>query len=119
MKRPACAFKSRHDRPVGPYGQIIGPAVGPSRRLTMIVAQEPTQSLAALHRPLALTIRRQRKQQDVALPLEHWKPGSNALHFQGTDRNKIAWPLGRHMTGWLLRFRSAYSVSLSSVISSM
>ena len=27
-------------------------ANAPSRRLTMIVAQEPTQSLAALHRPL-------------------------------------------------------------------
>ena len=35
----------------------------------MIVAQEPAQSLAALHRPLALTICHQRKQQDVALPL--------------------------------------------------
>ena len=35
----------------------------------MIIAQEPAQSLAALHRPLALPIRRQRKQQDVALPL--------------------------------------------------
>ena len=52
-----------------PYGQSIGPTNAPSGRLTMIVAQEPAQSLAALHRPLALTICRQRKQQDVALPL--------------------------------------------------
>jgi hypothetical protein len=35
----------------------------------MIVAQKPTQSLAAPHWPLALTIRRPRKQQDVALHL--------------------------------------------------
>ena len=36
----------------------------------MIVAQEPTQSLAAPHRPLAVPIRRgARKQQDVALAL--------------------------------------------------
>src|ERR1700704_2790101 len=35
----------------------------------MIIAQEPTQSLAAPHWPLALPIRRPRKQQDVALPL--------------------------------------------------
>ena len=35
----------------------------------MVIAQEPAQSLAAPHGSLALTIRRQRKQQDVALPL--------------------------------------------------
>ena len=35
----------------------------------MIVAQEPTQSLAAPHRPLAVPIRGARKQQDVALAL--------------------------------------------------
>ena len=35
----------------------------------MIIAQKPTQSLAAPHWPLALPIRRPRKQQDVALPL--------------------------------------------------
>jgi hypothetical protein len=35
----------------------------------MIVAQKPTQSLAAPHWPLALPIRHPRKQQDVALPL--------------------------------------------------
>jgi hypothetical protein len=40
-----------------------------SRCLLMIVAQKPTQSLAAPHWPLAPTIRRARKQQDVALPL--------------------------------------------------
>ena len=33
------------------YGQIICPTDAPSRRLTMIVAQEPTQSLAAANRP--------------------------------------------------------------------
>ena len=35
----------------------------------MIVAQEPTQSLAARHRPHAVPIRGARKQQDVALAL--------------------------------------------------
>jgi len=50
-------------------GQIIGQTDAPSRRLTMIVAQEPTQSLAAPHRPLAVPIRGARKQQDVALAL--------------------------------------------------
>jgi hypothetical protein len=35
----------------------------------MIVAQEPAQSLAAAHWSLALTIGRQRKQQDIVLPL--------------------------------------------------
>jgi hypothetical protein len=35
----------------------------------MIVAQKPTQSLAAPHWPLALPIRHPWKQQDVALPL--------------------------------------------------
>ena len=35
----------------------------------MIVAQQPAQSLLAPHWPLALPIRRPRKQQDVALPL--------------------------------------------------
>ena len=48
-----------------PYGQIICPTEAPSRRLTMIVAQEPTQSLATLHRPLAAAVRVPRKQQDV------------------------------------------------------
>ena len=51
------------------YGQSIGPTDAPSRRLSMIVAQEPTQSLAAAHRPLAAAVRVPRKQQDVALPL--------------------------------------------------
>jgi hypothetical protein len=35
----------------------------------MVIAQEPTQSLAAPHRPLAAAVRIPRKQQDVALPL--------------------------------------------------
>ena len=35
----------------------------------MIVAQKPAQSLAALHRPLAVAVRVPRKQQDVGLPL--------------------------------------------------
>ena len=51
------------------YGQIICPTDAPSRRLPMIVAQEPTQSLATLHRPLAAAVRVPRKQQDVALAL--------------------------------------------------
>ena len=55
--------------PAYPYGQKTDPTDAPSRRLTMIVAQEPTQSLAAPHGSLALLIRVPRKQQDVALPL--------------------------------------------------
>ena len=35
----------------------------------MVIAQEPTQSLAALHRPLAVTSPIPREQQDIALPL--------------------------------------------------
>jgi len=35
----------------------------------MIVAQKPTQSLVAPHRPLAVAVRIPGKQQDVALPL--------------------------------------------------
>jgi hypothetical protein len=35
----------------------------------MVIAQEPTQSLAALHRPLALDVGSAREQQDVVLPL--------------------------------------------------
>ena len=54
---------------ISPYGQIICPTDAPSRHLTMIVAQEPAQSLAALHRPLAAAVRVPRKQQDVALAL--------------------------------------------------
>ena len=35
----------------------------------MVIAQEPTQSLAALHRPLAVDVCIAREQQDVVLPL--------------------------------------------------
>src|ERR1700687_2676446 len=35
----------------------------------MVVAQEPTQSLAALHGPLTTNVRIPREQQDIALPL--------------------------------------------------
>ena len=35
----------------------------------MVIAQEPAQSLTALHRPLPLPIRHPWKQQDVTLPL--------------------------------------------------
>ena len=35
----------------------------------MVIAQEPTQSLAAPHRPLAAAVRLPRKQQNIALPL--------------------------------------------------
>ena len=41
---------SRISLRLNPYGQSIGPANAPSRCLPMIVAQEPAQSLAALHR---------------------------------------------------------------------
>jgi hypothetical protein len=40
-----------------------------SRRLLMVVAQEPTEPLAALHRPRAADVRIPREQQNVALPL--------------------------------------------------
>ena len=52
-----------------PHGQKTEPADPASRRLLMIIAQKPTQSLAAPHWPLALPIRHPWKQQDVALPL--------------------------------------------------
>ena len=35
----------------------------------MVIAQEPTQSLAALHGPLAVDVCIAREQQEVALPL--------------------------------------------------
>ena len=53
-----------------PYGQKIHlsrPAT--SRRFAMVIMQEPTQSLAALHGPLTTNVRIPREQQDVALPL--------------------------------------------------
>jgi len=53
-----------------PYGQKIHlrrPA--PSRRFTMVITQEPTQSLAALNRPRATNIRVPREQQNIALSL--------------------------------------------------
>src|SRR5271166_6151559 len=40
-----------------------------SRRFAVVITQEPTQSLAALHRPLATNVRIPREQQDIALPL--------------------------------------------------
>ena len=52
-----------------PYGQRIGLADAPSRRLSMIIAQEPTQSLAAPNRPLTMAVRVSGEQQDVALSL--------------------------------------------------
>src|SRR5258708_13737819 len=51
------------------YGQKTEPADGASRGLSMVIAQEATQSLAAPHRPLAVPIRGSRKQQDVTRPL--------------------------------------------------
>jgi hypothetical protein len=53
-----------------PYGQKIHlrrPAR--SRRFAMVITQESTPSLAALHRPLTTNIRIPREQQDIALPL--------------------------------------------------
>ena len=35
----------------------------------MVIAQEPTQSLAAPHRPFTVAVRIPRKQQNIALPL--------------------------------------------------
>jgi hypothetical protein len=49
-----------------PYGQKTEPTAGTSRRLSMVIAQEPAQSLPAPHRPCALPIVCSRKQQDVA-----------------------------------------------------
>src|ERR1700730_7739747 len=40
-----------------------------SGRLLMVIAQEPTQSLATLHRPLAVDVCIAREQQDVVLAL--------------------------------------------------
>ena len=40
-----------------------------SGRFLMVIAQEPTQSLAALHRPLGVDVCIAREQQDVVLPL--------------------------------------------------
>jgi hypothetical protein len=37
--------------------------------LLLVIAQEPTQSLAALHRPLAADVRITREQEDIALSL--------------------------------------------------
>src|SRR5262249_50926456 len=42
---------------------------GPSRRFAMVITQEPTQSLAALHRSFTTNVRIPREQQDIALPL--------------------------------------------------
>jgi hypothetical protein len=52
----------------GPYGQkthLQRPAH--LRCLSMVIAQEPAQPLAALNRPLATDVRTPRKQQNVAL----------------------------------------------------
>jgi hypothetical protein len=51
------------------YGQKTDPANGASRRLSIVIAQEPAQSLTAPHRPLPRPIRHPWKQQDVTLPL--------------------------------------------------
>ena len=56
-------------RRIIPLGQKTEPADTASRRLLMIIAQKPTQSLAAPHWPLALPIVFSRKRQDVTLPL--------------------------------------------------
>jgi len=40
-----------------------------SRRLLIVIAQKPTQSLAAPHRSLAVAVHIPRKQQNIALPL--------------------------------------------------
>jgi hypothetical protein len=55
----------------GPFHPIkkTEPADAASRRLSMIEAQKPTQSLVAPNRPLPAAVRIPRKQQDVALPL--------------------------------------------------
>ncbi len=40
-----------------------------SRRPLIVIAQKPTQSLAAPHRPLAVAVHIPRKRQNIALPL--------------------------------------------------
>jgi hypothetical protein len=70
-----------------PKGQKTEPADGASRRLSMIIAQQPTQSLLASHWPLALPIRHPWKQQDVALPL--MVPLSAAAITQTAMRRKF------------------------------
>jgi hypothetical protein len=70
---PGARRQKRATRRLGlhrnPYGQKTEPADPASRRLLMIIAQKPTQSLAAPHWPLTLPIRRLRKQQDISPPL--------------------------------------------------
>lgn len=44
------------------YGTNTDPTDAPSHSFTMIGAQKPAQSVAALHRPLAVAIRVSRKQ---------------------------------------------------------
>ena len=51
------------------YGQKIVPAAVQSRCVSMVVAQETAQPLAASHGSFALVIRWPREQQDVALSL--------------------------------------------------
>jgi hypothetical protein len=53
-----------------PYGQKIHLRHLPrSRRLLMVITQEPAQSLATLNGPRATNVRIPREQQDVAVPL--------------------------------------------------
>jgi hypothetical protein len=53
-----------------PYGQKTHlQRAAHLRCLSMVVAQEPTQQIAALNRPLAADVRTLRKQQNVALSL--------------------------------------------------
>src|SRR5260370_18474199 len=68
-QNPTQVWLARQITEAFPLGQKTEPADTASRRLLMIIAQKPTQSLAALYWPLALPIRRPRKQQDVTLPL--------------------------------------------------
>ena len=52
-----------------PYGQKSALTAGTSGRLSMVIAQEPAQSLAAPDGSIAVAVRVPRKQQDVTLPL--------------------------------------------------
>ena len=54
---------------IGMSHSIAKHCLGRLRCLLVIITQEPTQPLTALHGPLAADLRVTREQQDVALPL--------------------------------------------------
>ena len=68
LREPISCWAPRARR-LYPVGSKTETADAASRRLLMIVAQKPAQSLAVPHRPHSVAVRIPRKQQDVTLPL--------------------------------------------------